>query len=97
MICPKCKGINEKDNQFCIYCGKDLTEESKIPYILALLATILTTVCFSIAINIVTLLIAITSIVLTIVKKCKQFRLRNICLSSYAIIASILWIYLLTL
>ena len=97
MICPKCKGNNAKENQFCIYCGKDLTDENKIPYILAIVAAAMTILSFSIAINVITILVAITSIVLTIVKKLKIYKLRNICLSSYAIIASILWIYSLTL
>ena len=97
MICPVCKGNNADDNQFCIYCGKDLTEESKLPYILAVVAAAMTILSFSIAINVITILVAISSIVLTFVKKIKGNKIRNICLSSYAIIASILWIYFLTL
>ena len=97
MICPKCKGNNTKENRFCIFCGKDLTEESKIPYILAILATVMTMLSFSLVINIITILVAITSIVLTIVKKLKIYRLRNICLGVYAIIASIIWIIFLSL
>jgi len=97
VICPKCKGNNEENNRFCTCCGKDLTEESKLPFILAILATVMTMLSFSIAINIVTIIIAITSIVLTIIKKLKIYKLRNICLSGYAIVASIIWIIFLSL
>ena len=97
MICPKCKSINEENVKYCIYCGKDLTEESKISLYLAIAAAILTALCFSIAINVVTILIAITSIVFMIIKKNKESKVKIICLDIYAIIASILWIYFILL
>lgn len=92
MRCNNCNSLLKKDSSFCPNCGAQIIKPDKTPLILSIVAAIMTTLGFSITINILCILVAIVSIIFTIVKKEKTLRIYSLLLSIYAIIASILWI-----